>query len=59
MNSIIENVENIHLYETGTGDKVLRFVSEDGIASVYLTEDTLRRLAEITRAYLALSVEEV
>jgi hypothetical protein len=59
MNSTLENIENIHIYETATGHKILRFVSPEGIASVYLDPETMTRVYLALEAYRSLDPKEV
>jgi hypothetical protein len=58
MNCIIEDVENFHIFETATGHKILRFVSPDGIASVYLDSETMTRVYLAIEAYRSLDPTE-
>ena len=59
MHYVIADPENVHLYETVTGQQILRLVSGDDMVSVYLTKETLRRLVEVASTYMSLEPEEV
>ena len=59
MNSTLENIENIHIFETISGQKVLRFSSPDGVVSVYLDAETMTRVYLALEAYRSLDPTEV
>ncbi len=59
MHYVIGDPERVHLYESITGQQILRLVAGDDMVSVYLTKETLSRLAEVASAYMSLEPEEV
>jgi hypothetical protein len=59
MNCTIENIENVHIFETISGQTILRFVSPDGTASVYLDPETMTRVYLALEAYRSLDPTEV